>query len=66
MRARDIDHRARVCVCMRVQEARAGARAPWRMTDMYVRYEITCHGCLLVYAQIYFDRKNLPTFFVPP
>lgn len=28
---------------------------------MYVRYEITCHGCLLVYAQIYFDIKEKKT-----
>jgi len=26
------------------------------MTDL--GYEITCHGCLLVYAQIYFDMKR--------
>lgn len=30
----------------------------WRMYVVRVYTEITCHGCLLVYAQIYFDMKH--------
>ena len=34
------------------EDARAGS-----MPATCAEYEITCYGCLLVYAQIYFDIK---------